>query len=73
MPMDAVFTDILKEFQAWNFQAKQIPVHSEKDLYKEVENCFLTLTQKENYANSLISKIPFQLQQIVLKKGESVS
>ncbi|KAK4024451.1 hypothetical protein OUZ56_009874 [Daphnia magna] len=67
MPMDAVFTDILNEFDA-----KQIRVHSEKDLYKEVEKCFLMLTQKENYVNSLISRIPLQLQQIVLKKGESV-
>lgn len=67
MLMNAVFTDILKEFEA-----KQIRVHSEKDLYKEVENCFLTLTQNENYVNSLISKISLQLQQIVLKKGESV-
>ncbi|KZS07353.1 Uncharacterized protein APZ42_028904 [Daphnia magna] len=65
MPMNAVFTDILKEFEA-----KQILVHSEKDLYKEVENCFLTLTENENYANSLISNIPLQLQQIVLKNEE---
>ncbi len=64
---DQRFINILKEFEA-----KQILVHSEKDLYKEVENCFLSLTENENYANSLISNIPLQLQQIVLKNGESI-
>jgi hypothetical protein len=37
MPIDVVFADVLKEFQA-----KQVRVHSEKNLYKEVENSFLT-------------------------------
>ena len=67
LPIDTVFADILKEFQA-----KQVRVHSEKDLYKEVEKSFRSLTTKENYVNSLISKIPFQLNQIVLKRGESL-
>jgi hypothetical protein len=67
LPIDTVFADILKEFQA-----KQVRVHSEKDLYKEVEKYFLTLTTIENYVNSLISKIPFPLNQIVLKRGESL-
>ena len=52
LPIDAVFADILKEFQA-----KQVRVHSEKDLYKEVEKYFLTLTTKENYVNSLTNSI----------------
>ncbi len=42
MPIDVVFADVLKEFQA-----KQVRVHSEKNLYKEVENSFLTLTTKK--------------------------
>jgi hypothetical protein len=67
MPMDAIFSDILKEFED-----KQTRVHSEKDLFKEVVNCFLTFTQKENYVNSLISKIPLHLPQIVLRKGKCV-
>ncbi len=67
LPIDTVFADILKEFQS-----KQVFVHSEKDLYKEVEKSFLSLTTKENYVNSLISRIPFQLNQIVLKRGESL-
>ena len=67
LPIDTGFADILKEFQA-----KQVRVHSEKDLFKEVEKYFLTLTTIENYVNSLISKIPFPLNQIVLKRGESL-
>jgi hypothetical protein len=47
-------------------------VHSEKDLYKEIKNTYVYLTEKDGYVKSIISQIPIKLQKILLKKGESV-
>ncbi|XP_046460452.1 uncharacterized protein LOC124207171 [Daphnia pulex] len=67
MPMDAVFSKILTEFDE-----QEMRVHSEKDLYEEIKNTFVSLTEKDGYVKSIISQIPIKLQKILLKKGESV-
>jgi hypothetical protein len=67
MPMDAVFSKILTEFDE-----QEMRVHNEKDLYEEIKNTFVSLTEKDGYVKSIISQIPIKLQKILLKKGESV-
>lgn len=65
--MDSVFSKILTEFEE-----QEIPVHSEKPLYEEIKNTFVSLTEKDGYVKSLISQIPIKLQKIFLKKGDSL-
>jgi hypothetical protein len=67
MPMDSVVSKILTEFDE-----QEMRVHSEKDLYEEIKNTFVSLTEKDGYVKSIISQIPIKLQKILLKKGESV-
>lgn len=67
MPMESVWADILKDFQE-----REIRVHSEKDLWKEIESSFVALTTKEDYVKNLISGIPLKLQNVQLNNGELV-
>jgi hypothetical protein len=67
MPMDSVFSKILTKFDE-----QEMRVHSEKALYEEIKNKFVSLNEKDGYVKSFISQTPIKLQNIFSKKVDSV-
>jgi hypothetical protein len=43
-----------------------------KALYEEIKNTFVSLNEKDGYVKSFISQTPIKLQNIFLKKVDSV-
>lgn len=65
MQIESMWSDILKEFTE-----KETRVHTEKDLWDEINMTFVDLSGKDDYVKSLISKIPLNLRKIEMMKGE---